>query len=859
MMFHHEELVVMRVGMRFKNSLWLAFFLYCVVGQVQASGYAWLKNQEQANGSIVSTANSTVEFQSTAEAIISFQAQGLNVDNNSYAYLMTQNRGAMSIEHLSFRSRILYKRDKTNSLDIQEILKRQNSDGGFGAFQGYESSTVDTAHAVRALYETDLDVEQYVALAAGYLISKQIDSGAWTLGGERLDPYVTAVVMKALWGYRNQYSIDENLDKAQSYLMSLRNQDGSWVDLELTSLAILAILPRLSDKRELLTSIDYLETQQNSDLNWLNDAYITALALRAQSLATQIDVNPDISTLKGRLVSEVDSQPISGLILQLAGDQSYTLTTNASGVFQIENIVTGEYLLTFNSEVYGSFTSPVFIEKGSKIDLGEIQLATKDGSQTVTVRGVTFLTKNGVSTILSGVRVKANGKSAVSDEDGRYEIKDLPPGDIVVSAIPDSGINVSRIIGTQTVVNAKPGDLIVFSPVLFSSFGQDVPRVFGLPRDATNNKPIRYSVVDIKGATNARYGTTFTFTAGLNIGVSRITILANGYQPASIEVSAVRGQRFEFNPRLYPEGSGSTLLQGQVINKALGSAQNDLTVQLTGANTRVTKTSGVGFFAFENLNAGETTITVSGDNFKSVSKIVDIKTADNIGVPFLIEPVDYSPVGTTVDGRVITDTRLSAAGAVVKATQDDNEVIAVTDVLGKFVLDGINRTGNWKVIVSLGNYDITESQFYMPNPIEPVSLGDITLKEKIKLPDLVVGSISRQAMISDVANFNVDGSVAVVVYNQGTKELNNGFESLVYYDVDRNSNYNENQDVLLGQYHYEGVIGIEKEITLTIPVAGQLPFRDPPIRVRLDVKSEVIELREDNNDRGSCETARCGD
>lgn len=124
----------------------------------------------------------------------------------------------------------------------------------------------------------------------------------------------------------------------------------------------------------------------------------TATSTTAPEITESVQLEGDFGGVRGVIISDITNEPIEGIIVRLAevirqGDQSaYVLdqafspgaTTQAGGVFQIDNAPAGEYVMVVgNPEIFNgheilqdnSGTSIKYmVATGEWLDVGEIRV-----------------------------------------------------------------------------------------------------------------------------------------------------------------------------------------------------------------------------------------------------------------------------------------------------------------------------------------------------------------------------------------------------------------------------------------------------------------------------------------------------
>jgi len=115
------------------------------------TGNDWLMAQFQANGSITTDTGIATAYQSTAETLRLWKANGDNKSIIPTAVQFLENNSHGGTEDLA---RLILARDDSglNVVNqIDELKSRVNVDGGFGDLANSSSTVLDTAFALHAL------------------------------------------------------------------------------------------------------------------------------------------------------------------------------------------------------------------------------------------------------------------------------------------------------------------------------------------------------------------------------------------------------------------------------------------------------------------------------------------------------------------------------------------------------------------------------------------------------------------------------------------------------------------------------------------------------------------------------------
>jgi len=123
----------------------------------------------------------------------------------------------------------------------------------------------------------------------------------------------------------------------------------------------------------------------------------------------------------------------------------------------------------------------------------------------------------------------------------------------------------------------------------------------------------------------------------------------------------------------------------------------------------------------------------------------------------------------------------------------------------------------------------------------------VTIGLDLPRPDLVIEALVTDALLTDPFTLQVTGSVGVTVHNQGRAPALIAAQLSLFEDLNANGSFDPDRDRLLGALTLPGGLRRDEQVTLQIPLSGEVAFRDSPLLVMVDSDQQIEEQREDNN------------
>src|SRR5690606_33552601 len=326
------------------------FYSSFAIASVDA-GVTWLKVTQGADGIFYSSQTQSNSQLSTLESLLTLIYLNDTVDVNlssAMEYLVPSSVNN-STEHLAKVVLVKHGLGADYASELLSLVERQMPYSGFGYDHAYEADPLSTALALEVFASVDTE-RPNIGYAVQYLLDTQKNDGSWSLENNASNISLTAQVMKALWGYRKTYAVNNALEKANNYLLAQRESSGLWPELYASAHALIALLNYNNDRTGLKASINALASAQLSNGSFNGDVFATALALHALHLATL--PAPDEITLFGKLVDGQSGNPLAGATVELTGVATESQSTDASGRFGFNNLGAGSYFVKASAQGY---------------------------------------------------------------------------------------------------------------------------------------------------------------------------------------------------------------------------------------------------------------------------------------------------------------------------------------------------------------------------------------------------------------------------------------------------------------------------------------------------------------------------
>ena len=328
-----------------------------------------------------------------------------------------------------------------------------------------------------------------------------------------------------------------------------------------------------------------------------------------------VETKPQFGTVSGR-VTDPDSKGVAGVVIEAAGKSA---TTGADGRYSIAGVPTGSVSVTVTDGVPAGYSVSGAQQKNvTTAGVSDVNFSTTRDTGTVSGR-VTDPSDNGVA----GVVVRAAGKPATTDAQGRYSISGVPTGSTSIAVDAGSvpaGYSVSGPLTRNLTTSGLSG--IDFSTI------RETGRVSGRVTDPSGN--------GVAGVVVRAAGKPATTDADGRYAIAQVPV---GDTEIRVDESSV------------PAGySVSGPLTRNVTTAGVSDVNFSTTRETGTVSGRVTDPSGNGV-ANVTVTAGGKTATTNADGDYSIAGVPTGSTS--ISVVRSSVPAGYS-VNGPLDRNVTT-------------------------------------------------------------------------------------------------------------------------------------------------------------------------------------------------------------
>lgn len=549
---------------------------------------SWLASKQAETGAFISDADITHPYQGTVEAVLAHDLSlgGVTIDRST-AIGFVAGVEDIATEVLARKLSLFSKNDSVARSLLVEILAHQNDDGGFGAYEGYQSSLHDTAAALAALSRYRSEQRTASGRALQFLLAHQRDDGGFALGlNEASSPALTAIIVIALHNYvYDSSAVSQSASDAARFLLQNYYLQGSAISDWQLALDLLAIIPLTTDGALYADILEDLRARQKADGAWLDDVYTTAISIKALELAGRAVVPPfnGFGALDGRAIDASNGQPLSGVRVFLSGNEG-EVQTDSLGRFRFDQIEEGVHTISLAAPGYYSQQQDIELAANEIRKVADVSLIRIP--QEAQIHGVVSDEQTQVGLPSASIIVgNAGGESnAVAGAYGYYRLA-------LLADQYDIRVEASGYEPAFTNVQISAGASLVYSPSLYREGGRsgdNATAVSGKIVDSIHGYPLFGAVIDMGGV--------FAFTdlngrfelVAPNVNASTLRVSHSGYLSRQESILLAPAQRHNLGEiPLVAVDVGLPLpntLQGVITDRDTGApiANAILTIEETG-------------------------------------------------------------------------------------------------------------------------------------------------------------------------------------------------------------------------------------------------------------------------------------
>lgn len=837
------------------------FLLFLVAMPASAGiteGSQWLSQQTLPGGEVSNEAESLASVlqvrSESASALMALQALSNGIPSLTGTDADTESLARYS---LWLRANGL-----SSAVPQQALMVRQVADGGFGHVAGWRSDPVDTALVLLAL--ADMPYGQTQQAALDYLTQDGlVDVFYADLAQRRIADYYILSALTVYLPHRTDLSAV--VAEKVSRLEQAQTSPGQWsttgddyfIDALLTELLHLYRL----DATAAQSFKERVLALQRSNGSWEDDAYVTAVVLRALNSIKSEALNPLRSAFTLTILDTETGVPLSGISaisLTPESAEALMLTTDAYGGISKSNIAPGVYKIIVSGNSYLPLTLEANIKAGQRHNFGTIQLSKLEGSNAAVLSGQVLDEQSGIPIANALVTSTATGQSARTSADGMFQIVFTTAGNYALNISADSFQSMNRevsvVAGTTTTLSLGLVSGSIVSGSLFGrvvdASGQPLAGVVVSYGSHELNTYINFGTTDANGVFSKD---------SIALGDYKVDFTKSQYIAPTVSTSIVAGSMTDI---------GTVTMQSVSVGLSTGTIKASARNNSTGAFVRHINVLAEQLDASGNvvqrqtyrdisetdmtLQVGRWRVTVSHPAYTSASATYTLNKGQVINPGFYISLKNYGLDGSVVDS--LANQPLSGISvSAVRISDGYKFATTTTSASGSFAFSGIPYAGI-KVEINATRHLSTVRWFNRDVQGEDSpSLGEVRLRPLSAtemLPDLMVKNIGVSGMTTNIQSLVVSGSLDVTLRNRGIMALAAGSEIKVLAFIDENRNQVfDDQEPVLGQVVRSGTIGAGQELGIQIPLSSRTLFRDAPVGVWVDAEKAIAEAREDNNIR----------
>lgn len=693
------------------------------------NGLTWLNSQSIDTTDYLARRVSILgNFYSSSDlsAMLSYQ----NADSSFGGYLeYTSNNLDTTLSLFALKSANYADTAVINNA-ITYLLSNQNADGGFGFYSGDESNLYMTALVSWTLqqFPQTTSIATAINKATSYIINQQQVDGSWGSIYETAHAYIALVAV----------STDATvLGNAVNYLISTQQADGSWnQDPYSTALAIRALY--FSENKPVppppppttgtvtgmvvdastnqpLAGVSVVSGQLSATTTNTGEFTVSNIPSGSQTITFSLSgyststvtvnvtagsiinigtiglsVNPTTGIIQGIVTDASNGQPLSGAIITVTGQATWTVATSTEGSYKITDITPGSVTVSASKTGYYEVLGTGTVTAGSTLIFSPSLSTTPPTATTGDLKGTVIDSSTGFPIQGANISIAGTSYTTATTLSGAFSILAIAPGSYTVT-ITASGYTGQSYIVTIIAGVATDLGIVNLNPQ------PTVTTVEGRVTDASNGNPIAYADVSIQGAglstktsSDGTYKlsgiTTLDFTvrvsaAGYDSLVHIISIISHGAYTIDFPLTPSQGDlrivSLTTDTQHYSAYASISIL-AEVFNSGSLSLSGTVSASILDAEGEV----------IDNLQA----TVIDADGVVQSSFNFQPGTSTSIAIPW--ETGNHPPGTYHIIAKVIEGEAGVGFGAVVAAERMTDFIIDPTQAIASLVLTPLPRFTN---------------------------------------------------------------------------------------------------------------------------------------------------------------------
>lgn len=345
---------------------------------------------------------------------------------------------------------------------------------------------------------------------------------------------------------------------------------------------------------------------------------------------------------KGRIL-ESNGPPLPGVMVSLAGANTYSIKTDSSGEFELGAVAPGEYALKVEKAGYIAIAGVAQIVSGNVLNLN--QSMVKEGayvdSSPGLLSGSVVDSKTGAP-IVGAIFELGEGLFSTSDSDGQININSVPRDSYTATLTAAGYQTLTYSINFPAGADGQLGRLEMYpnspdeSPTAIKVLGQVVDGISGNGVANANVTVTETGVSTVTGA-DGRFVLEGITTTNFNLAV-----VADGYQDAAYGIAASGFGEVSLVLNIAPPGDDVEVshFEGTVTDVITGLPITSANVSVSTSPVVSQSTDAAGHFLLEGINLLSFQISVVAAGYETKSQTITLAAHGNFNVDVQLAPIE---------------------------------------------------------------------------------------------------------------------------------------------------------------------------------------------------------------------------